>query len=111
MNASSFITFFTYMLRQNVIPFWKELFVAFQMAPNIKKYSLYFSSYRRLYKGHSYILKFFEANCHTRFGTCTDIVSYLCKFETQWHQILDASLTYIDKSCLQKNVYIILFQS
>ena len=33
MNASSFITFFTYMLRQNVIPFWKELFVAFQMAP------------------------------------------------------------------------------
>ena len=29
MNASSFITFFIYMLRQNVIPFWKELFVAF----------------------------------------------------------------------------------
>ena len=27
MNASSFITFFTYMLRQNVIPFWKELFL------------------------------------------------------------------------------------
>ena len=38
MNASSFITFFTYMLRQNVILFWKELFVAFKMAPNIKKY-------------------------------------------------------------------------
>ena len=59
MNASSFITFFTYMLRQNVIPFWKELFVAFKMAPNIKKNSLYFSSYRRLYKGHSCILAFF----------------------------------------------------
>ena len=59
MNASSFITFFTYMLRQNVIPFVKELFVAFKMAPKIKKHSLYFSSYRRLYKGHSCILKFF----------------------------------------------------
>ena len=59
VNASSFITFFTYMLRQNVIPFWKELFVAFKVAPNIKKNSLYFSSYRRLYKGHSCILAFF----------------------------------------------------
>ena len=36
MNASSFITFFTYMLRLNVIPLWKEPFVAFKMAPNIK---------------------------------------------------------------------------
>ena len=36
MNESSFITFLTYMLRQIVIPFWKELFVAFKMAPNIK---------------------------------------------------------------------------
>ena len=35
MNASSFITFFTYMLLQNGTPFWKELFVAFKMAPNI----------------------------------------------------------------------------
>ena len=59
MNASSFITFFTYMLRQNSIPIWKELFVAFKMAPNIKKNSLYFSSYRRLYKGHPCILAFF----------------------------------------------------
>ena len=59
MNASSFKTFFTYMLRQNVIPFWKELFLAFQMAPNIKKHSLFFSSYRPLYKGRSSILKFF----------------------------------------------------
>ena len=78
--ASSFITFFTYMLRQNVIPYWEELFVAFKMAPNIKKYSLYFSSYRPLYKGHSCILKCFLANCNARFGTCADIVSYLCKF-------------------------------
>ena len=44
MNASSLITFFTYMLQQKVIPVWKELFVAFEMAPNIKKHSLYFSS-------------------------------------------------------------------
>ena len=59
MNASSSITFFTYMLRQNAISFWKELLVAFRMAPNIKQHSLYFSSYRPLYKEHSCILKFF----------------------------------------------------
>ena len=80
MNASSFITFFTYMLRQNVIHFWKELFFTFKMTPNIKKHSLYFSSYKRLYKGYACILKFSEANCNARFGTCADIVSYLCKF-------------------------------
>ena len=80
MNASSFITFFTYMLRQNAIPFWKELFIAFKMAPNIKTHSLYFLSYRPLYKGHSCILKFFEAKYNARFGTRADIVSYLCQF-------------------------------
>ena len=102
MNASRFITFFTKMLRQNAIPFWKELFVAFKMALNIKKNSIYFSSYRRLYKGHSCILPFSEANCHARFSTCADIVSYLCKFETKWHQILDASLRYIDRVACRK---------
>ena len=80
MNASSFITFLTYMLQQNVIPFWKELFVAFIMAPNIKKHTLYFSSYRPIYKGHTCILKFSEANCYARFCTRADIESYLCKF-------------------------------
>ena len=59
MNASSLKTFFTYMLQQHAIPFRKELFVAFKKAPNIKTHSLYFSSYRPLYKGHSCILKFF----------------------------------------------------
>ena len=54
---------------------------------------------------------FSEAICHTRFGTCADIVSYLCKFETIWHQILDASLTYIDNFWLQEKVNITLFQS
>ena len=67
MNASSFITFFAYMLRQIVIPFWKELFVAFKTAPNIMKHSLYVSSYRPLYKGHSYILKFFWSKLHCTF--------------------------------------------
>ena len=52
MIASSFITFLACMLRQNVIPFLKELFAAFKMAPNIKKHLQYFSSYRRSYKGH-----------------------------------------------------------
>ena len=103
MNASSFITFFIYMLRQNVIPFWKELFVAFKMAPNIKKHSLYFSSYRRLYKGHSCILEFFWSKLPNTFWYMCDIMSYLFKFETKWHQIVDASLRYIDKvSCRKK---------
>ena len=93
------------MLRYNVIPFWKELFVAFKMAPNIKKHLLYFSSYRRLYKGHHCILEFSEANCNIRFVICADIVSYLCRFETKWHQILDASLRYIDKVACRKKIY------
>ena len=31
------------------------------------------------------------------FGTHANIVPYLCKFETKWHQILDACLRYIDR--------------
>ena len=58
MNATTFITFFTYMLRQNVISFWKELSVAFTMTPK-ETLTIYVSSYRRLYRSHSYILKFF----------------------------------------------------
>ena len=34
MNASSVITFYTYMLGQNVIPLWKELFVALKWHKN-----------------------------------------------------------------------------
>ena len=37
MNASSFITFFTYMLRQNRIRFYKGLYVTFELAPDLKK--------------------------------------------------------------------------
>ena len=48
-------------------------------------------------------MEFFKANCHARFGSCADIVSYLCNFETKWHQILDVSLRFIDKvSCRKK---------
>ena len=98
MNAISFITLFTYMLRHNVIPFWKEQFVAFKLAPNIKKHSIYSLSYIHLFDGHSYILTFFsEANCNTGSGTCTDKVLYLCEFETNWHPILDASCINIFK--------------
>ena len=37
MNASSFITFFTYMLRQNGKRFYKGLYVTFKLAPDLKK--------------------------------------------------------------------------
>ena len=73
MNASSFITFFTYMPQQNVIPFWKELFVAFKMAPSINKHSLYFSRYRPLYKDHSCILKVFWSKWQCTFW-------YMCRY-------------------------------
>ena len=46
--------------------------------------------------------RFSEANSHARFGTYADIVSYLCKLETKWHQILDASLRYIEKVACRK---------
>ena len=35
MNASSFITFVTYMLRQNGIRFYKGLYVTFKLAPDL----------------------------------------------------------------------------
>ena len=70
------------MLRQNGIPFWKELFVAYTMAPNIKR-THYMSQVTDAYiKATPVYCSFSEANCNTRFGTCADIVSYLCKFET-----------------------------
>ena len=52
MNASSFITFFTYMLRQNGKRFYKELYATFKLAPNLKKNTVYSSSYSPLNKGH-----------------------------------------------------------
>ena len=49
-------------------------------------------------------------NCNISFGSCGDIVSYLCKFETKWHQILDANSKTLTK-LLAGKMYIILFQS
>ena len=51
MNASSFITFLTYMLRQNVIRFYKGLYVAFKLATDLKKNTVYLSSYSPLNDG------------------------------------------------------------
>ena len=68
------------MLQQSVIPFRKELFVAFKMAPNIKK-TLYISRVTDPYiEGIPVYWSFSEANCNARFGTCADKVYYLCKF-------------------------------
>ena len=56
MNASSFITFFTYMLQQNGKRFYKGLYVTFKLAPDQKKNTVYLSSYRPLNEGHVSIL-------------------------------------------------------
>ena len=56
MNASSFITFFTYMLRQNGKRSYKGLYVTFKLAPDLKKNTVYLSSYSPLNKGHVNIL-------------------------------------------------------
>ena len=56
MNASSFITFVTYMLRQNGIRFYKGLYVTFKLAPDLKKNTVYLSSYSTLDEGYFSIL-------------------------------------------------------
>ena len=56
MNASGFITFFTYMLRQNGIRFYKGLYVTFKLAPDLKKNTVYLSSDGPLNEGHVSIL-------------------------------------------------------
>ena len=52
MNASSFITFFTYMLQENGKRFYKGRYVTFELAPGIKKNTVYLSSYCPLNEGH-----------------------------------------------------------
>ena len=52
MNASSFITFVTYMLRQNGICFYKGLYVTLKLAPDLKKNTVFISSYSPLNEGH-----------------------------------------------------------
>ena len=56
MNASSFITFITYMLRQNSIRFYKGLYVTFKLAPALKKNTVYLLSYSSLNEGYFNIL-------------------------------------------------------
>ena len=56
MNASSFMAFFTHMLRQNGKRFYKGLYVTFKLAPDLKKNAVYLSSYSPLNEGHVSIL-------------------------------------------------------
>ena len=56
MNASSFITFVTYMLRQNGIRLYKGLYVTFKLEPDLKKNTVYLSSYSLLNEGYFSIL-------------------------------------------------------
>ena len=56
MNASSFITFAMYMLRQNGIRFYKGLYVTFKLEPDLKKNTVYLSRYSPLNEGHLSIL-------------------------------------------------------
>ena len=56
MNASSFITFVTYMLRQNGIRFYKGLYVTFNVLPDLKKNTVYLSSSSPLNEGYVSIL-------------------------------------------------------
>ena len=56
MNASSFIAFFTYMLRQNGKRFYKGLYVTFKLAPDLKKSTVYLSSYNPSNEGPVSIL-------------------------------------------------------
>ena len=56
MNASGFITFLTFMLRQNSKRFYKGLYVTFKVAPDLKKNTVSLSSYSPLNEGHVCIL-------------------------------------------------------
>ena len=55
MNARSFITF-TYILQPNGKRFYKGLYVTFKLAPDLKKNTVYLSSYSPLNEGHVSIL-------------------------------------------------------
>ena len=56
MNASSFITFDTYKLRQNGIRFCKRIDVTYKLEPDLKKNTIYLSSYSPLSVGRCIIL-------------------------------------------------------
>ena len=56
MNASSFITFFTYMLQQNGKRFYKGQYFTFKLAPDLEKNTVYLLSHSPLNEGHVSIL-------------------------------------------------------
>ena len=56
MNACSFITFGTYLLRQNGIRFYNGIYITFILAPDLKKNTVYLLSYSPLNEGYSSIL-------------------------------------------------------
>ena len=66
MNASSFITFVTNMLRQNGICFYKGLYVTFKLASDLKKNTVYLSSYIPLNEGHLSMLTNSMLRTYTR---------------------------------------------
>ena len=65
MNASSFITFFTYMLQENGKRFYKGLYVTFKLASDLKKNIVHLSSYSPLNEGHVSILTSFMLRTYT----------------------------------------------
>ena len=56
MNASSFMTFLTYMLRQNGKRFYKGLYVTLKLSTDLKKNTVYLSSYSPSNEGHVSLL-------------------------------------------------------
>ena len=56
MNARSFITLFTYKLRQIGKRFYKGIYATFKLAPDLTKNTVYLSSYSPLNEGHVSIL-------------------------------------------------------
>ena len=80
MNASSFITFVTYMIQQNVIHFGKSYLSPLKWHQTQRNTHYIYRVTDPYIKAIPVYGSFSEANCNARFGTCADIVSYLCKF-------------------------------
>ena len=56
MNASSYTTFSTYMLQQNGKRFYKGLYITFKLASDLKKNTVFLSSYSPFNESHVSIL-------------------------------------------------------
>ena len=68
MNASSFVTFFQYMLRQNAKRLQEELFATFKLAPDKKKYTTHFSSYSQLLYTKVFLKQISDGSEYERFS-------------------------------------------